>query len=88
MFWVHGLGELGARNLAPGVLVSARYRINGARADVDGSEDVVTVQVIMAELSIQLLSHPLQRIGKSPFHLLRPRYFQAFFLFLRAASFP
>lgn len=41
MFWVHGLGELGARNLAPGVLVSARYRIYGDRADVDGSEDVV-----------------------------------------------
>ena len=41
MFWVHGLGELGAGNLAPGVLVPARYRINGDRADVDGAEDVV-----------------------------------------------
>ena len=41
MFWVHGLGELGARNLETRVLVSARYRIYGDRADVDGAEDVV-----------------------------------------------
>lgn len=41
MFWVHGLGELGAGNLAPDVLVSARYRIYGDRAYVDGAEDVV-----------------------------------------------
>ena len=41
MFRVHGLGELGSRNLATSVLVSARYRIYGDRADVDGAEDVV-----------------------------------------------
>ena len=59
MFWVHGLGELGARNLAPSLLVSARYRIYGDRADVDGAEDVVNCVFRKSQINIPGISDQL-----------------------------